>query len=162
MSTSRGVPRISPGIRNENPTSVPVTIFRSMLKSAPLAETFTVEAGNSSSSAERTTGRLSGKRTAQRTSCRLAPPELTGETGNSVLDGIILPNPLLEALTYCTSSEVRRRSPGTPKFLPLRQLYRLLSTAEIPLTGYKTMIFRRIRVENAVKSAENHAIQTSG
>jgi hypothetical protein len=67
------------------------------MKRTPLAETLTVAAENSSSSVERTTGRLKGNRTAQRTSCLAALPMPVGETGNSGANGFILRIPLLEA-----------------------------------------------------------------
>jgi hypothetical protein len=95
-------------MRNENPISAPAGTLRSVIKRTPLAETFTVAAANSSSSVDRTTGRLNGNRTAQRTSCRTAPSMPGCETGNSVLNGFIQPIPLPEAIPYSISKEGHR------------------------------------------------------
>ena len=68
--TSWGVPRIACGMRIENRMSFPTGNALSREKSTPLAEMFRVSAGISPSAVESTTGRASGNRTAQRTSCR--------------------------------------------------------------------------------------------
>lgn len=74
---------------NENPISVPVVIFRSVMKRTPLADTLLVTAENSSTSVDSTTGRLNGNRTAQRTSGRGMLPMLVGETVNPGVDEFI-------------------------------------------------------------------------
>jgi hypothetical protein len=90
------------------------------MKRTPLADTLTVAAENSSSSVESTTGKLKGNRTAQRTSCRVTPPVLAGETGNSVVGGFIDAKSFLVAFSqlYLKKGKVGGAL-GTLKFLSL-------------------------------------------
>jgi DNA topoisomerase IB len=79
-------------MRSEKRISRPTARERSNSSKTPLADTFLVRAGNSPSLENKTTGNVSGNRTAHRTSCRAT----TGA------DGAVSPgNPEFETLIGC-------------------------------------------------------------
>ena len=118
-------------MRNRNPMCVPVVTGRSVMKSTPLADTFTVTAANSSPSVDRATGRLKGNRTAQRTSCRGAMPMRVGETVNPGVDGFIPHNPSRKQYQYCTSRLTRTGKHQS--FFHLAPMYPLFTNFGMPL-----------------------------
>jgi len=78
-STSRFIPRTSPGIRRENCTDVPAAIERSIAKRTPLAETFSVVAAKSSPFDVMRTASFNGNRPAHLTSWCSPAFEIEGE-----------------------------------------------------------------------------------